>query len=324
MIGIRLTGAAFRTALVALLASASAALAQPSGRVVTLIVPYAAGGGVDVVARAVSEQLQQRLGQPVIVDNKPGASGNIGTHAAARASADGHTLLMVADPPFTANVSLMKNVPYDPVKGFTPVAEVVLGTMALTVNASLPPTSTQEFIDYVKARPAQINYGSSGVGTPHHLAMEFFKRVAGLNLMHVPFRDNAGATSNLLGGHVSAIFLPLNVSVTLPQDKVRILAVTSRKRSPAAPNLPTVIEAGLAGFDADVRFGILAPPGTPGDIVQRINAAINEVVRSAQFAAKMTALGLVPTGGTPEDYGQGVAADFAKWQKVIAEAGIGE
>ncbi len=113
----------------------------------------------------------------------------------------------------------MKNVPYDPVKGFAPVAEVVLGTMALTVNASLPLTTTQEFIDYVKARPAKLNYGSSGVGTPHHLAMEFFKRVAGLNLMHVPFRDNAGATSNLLGGHVSAIFLPLNVSVTLPQDR---------------------------------------------------------------------------------------------------------
>ncbi len=321
---VRSTGVAFRSALLALLISASAAVAQPSGRVVTMIVPYAAGGGVDVVARAVADQLQQRLGQPVIVDNKPGASGNIGTHAAARAPADGHTLLMVADPPFTANVSLMKNVPYDPVKGFTPVAEVVLGTMALTVNASLPTASTKEFIDYVKARPAQINYGSSGVGTPHHLAMEFFKRVAGLNLMHVPFRDNAGATSNLLGGHVSAIFLPLNVSVTLPQDKVRILAVTSTKRSPAAPNLPTVMEAGLEGFEADVRFGILAPPGTPNDIVQRTNAAINEVVRSAPFVAKMTALGLVPTGGTPEDYGRGIAADFAKWRKVIAEAGIAE
>jgi len=321
---VRSTGVAFRSALLALLISASAAVAQPSGRVVTMIVPYAAGGGVDVVARAVADQLQQRLGQPVIVDNKPGASGNIGTNAAARAPADGHTLLMVADPPFTANVSLMKNVPYDPVKGFTPVAEVVLGTMALTVNASLPTASTKEFIDYVKARPAQINYGSSGVGTPHHLAMEFFKRVAGLNLMHVPFRDNAGATSNLLGGHVSAIFLPLNVSVTLPQDKVRILAVTSTKRSPAAPNLPTVMEAGLEGFEADVRFGILAPPGTPNDIVQRTNAAINEVVRSAPFVAKMTALGLVPTGGTPEDYGRGIAADFAKWRKVIAEAGIAE
>jgi tripartite-type tricarboxylate transporter receptor subunit TctC len=321
---VRSTGVAFRSALLALLISASAAVAQPSGRVVTMIVPYAAGGGVDVVARAVADQLQQRLGQPIIVDNKPGASGNIGTQAAARAPADGHTLLMVADPPFTANVSLMKNVPYDPVKGFTPVAEVVLGTMALTVNASLPTASTKEFIDYVKARPAQINYGSSGVGTPHHLAMEFFKRVAGLNLMHVPFRDNAGATSNLLGGHVSAIFLPLNVSVTLPQDKVRILAVTSTKRSPAAPNLPTVMEAGLEGFEADVRFGILAPPGTPNDIVQRTNAAINEVVRSAPFVAKMTALGLVPTGGTPEDYGRGIAADFAKWRKVIAEAGIAE
>ena len=315
---------AVRVALLALAVSASGALAQPSARVITMIVPYAAGGGVDVVARAVVDQLQQRLGQPVIIDNKPGASGNIGTHAASRAPADGHTLLMVADPPFTANVSLMKNVPYDPVKGFKPVAEVVLGTMALTVNASLPTASTKEFIDYVKARPGTINYGSSGVGTPHHLAMEFFKRVAGLNLMHVPFRDNAGATSNLLGGHVSAIFLPLNVSVTLPKDKVRILAVTSAKRSPAAPDLPTVMEAGLEGFDADVRFGILAPPGTPDDIVQRTNAAINEVVRSPAFVAKMTALGLLPTGGTPAHYGRGVAADFAKWQKVIADAGIAE
>lgn len=311
------------TALV-LLVSIAGAAAQPSGRVITMIVPYAAGGGVDVVARAVVEQLQHRLGQPVIVDNKPGASGNIGTHAAARAAPDGHTLLMVADPPFTANISLMKAVPYDPVKGFAPVGEVVLGTMALTIHASLPTASTQEFIDHVKARPGKLNYGSSGVGTPHHLSMEFFKRAAQVNLMHVPFRDNAGAISNLVGGHVSAVFLPLNVSLTLPQDKVRILATAGRTRSAAAPQLPTLIEAGLAGFEADVRFGILAPLGTPPEIVQRYNAAINDVLQAPQLTAKLAGLGLVPTGGPPAKYREGIERDFAKWKTVIVEAGITE
>jgi tripartite-type tricarboxylate transporter receptor subunit TctC len=272
------------TALAVLLLS-SAAVAQPTGRVITMIVPYAAGGGVDVVARAIADQLQSRLGHPVIVDNKPGASGNIGTAAAARAAADGQTLLMVADPPFTANISLMKNVAYDPLKGFTPVSEVVLGTMALTIHAGLPTASVAAFIDYARARPGKINYGSSGVGTPHHLSMEFFKRAAKVDLMHVPFRDNAGAISNLVGGHVSAVFLPLNVSLTLPQDKVRIL-------SP--------------------------------DMVARYNAAINEVLRAPQFADKMAGLGLTPTGGTPEQYRDGIASDLAKWRKVIVDAGIGE
>src|SRR5258705_5682859 len=148
------------------LAVPSIAAAEP--RVVTLIVPYAAGGGVDVVARAEAEQLQQRLGQPIIIDNKAGASGNIGSAAASRAAPDGHTLLMVADPPFTANVSLMKNVPYDPISGFTPVSEVCLGTMALVASTSLLPATTNEFVAYVKARPGVLNYASSGVGTPHH------------------------------------------------------------------------------------------------------------------------------------------------------------
>jgi tripartite-type tricarboxylate transporter receptor subunit TctC len=311
---------AFAAILCALLAAPSGASAEQ--RVITLIVPYAAGGGVDVVARAVVEQMQQRLGATIIIDNKPGASGNIGSAAASRAAPDGHTLLMVADPPFTANVSLMKNVPYDPIAGFTPVGEVCLGTMALAANTALPPQTTQEFVSYAKARPGALNFASSGVGTPHHLAMELFKRAAGLDLLHVPFRDNAGAISALVGGHVPIAFLPLNVALPLPKDKVRIYAAASRQRTSAAPALPTLIEQGFADVDADVRFGLLAPPGTPREMVMRLNAALNESLKSPAVSEKFATLGIAPTGGTPEHYRDGVARDLEKWRKVVTDAGI--
>jgi tripartite-type tricarboxylate transporter receptor subunit TctC len=301
---------------------AGAASAQQAGRHISIVVPFAAGGGADVIARTIAEPLQQRLGQTVIVDNKPGASGNLGAAAVARSAPDGHTLLFTADPTFTANVSLMKSVPYHPVKDFTPIIEATTGTMALTAHTSLPATTTAEFVSLAKAKPGEINYGSAGVGTPHHLTMELFKITAKINLLHIPFRDTAGANTNLVGGHVSAMFLPLNVALPLPQDKIRILAVTSKERVAAAPQMPTLIEQGYPEMESSLSFGFLGPAGLPRDIVVRYNTALDEVLKLPQVSAKLNTLGLVPTGGTPESYGDGVAKELAKWQKVIKESGI--
>jgi tripartite-type tricarboxylate transporter receptor subunit TctC len=296
--------------------------AQQSGRMITIIVPFSPSTGPDILARVIGAELQTRLGQSVVVDNKSGASGNIGTQVVARAAPDGHTLLMTPDPPFTANISLMKNVPYDPLKSFTPIIEVAVGALALVVHSSIPVTSTQEFIEYAKARPGQINYGSTGVGAPHHLTMELFKLTTKVNLMHIPFKDSAGAVSNLLGGHISAMFIPTPIALSLPQDKIRLLAVTSTERVPAAPDLPTLAEQGLTGFEAVIRFGILAPVQTPREIVTRYNTVINEILLLPQFEEKIENLGLTSVGGTPEQFGEANAKTLVKWQRVLKEAGI--
>jgi tripartite-type tricarboxylate transporter receptor subunit TctC len=325
--GLRLGGAMKRRDFIKVIAGSAAAWsfparAQQSGGVITIIVPFSPGTGPDILARVIGAELQTRWGQTVIVDNKPGASGNIGSQFVARAAPDGHTLFMTPDPPFTANINLMKDVPYDPVKSFTPIIEVAVGTLALAVHSSIPVTSAQAFIEYAKARPGQINYGSSGVGTPHHLTMEFFKLTTHVNLKHIPFKDSAGAISNLLGGHISAMFIPTPLALPLPQDKIRLLAVTSTERVPAAPNLPTLVEQGLPGFEAVIRFGILAPVGTPREIVTRYNTVINEILRSPQFEEKIANLGLTTVGGTPEHFGEANAKSLVKWQKVLKEARI--
>jgi tripartite-type tricarboxylate transporter receptor subunit TctC len=296
--------------------------AQQTGRMVTIIVPFAASGGTNVLARLLGEELQKRLGRTVVIDNKPGASGNIGAQMVARAAPDGATLLLTADPPFTANITLMRNVPYDPSRSFAPIIEVAVGTMALAAYSSVPATTTPAFIEYVKARPGQLNYGSAGVGTPHHLAMELFKLTAQVNLSHVPFRDTAGSISSLLGGHVAAAFLPLNVALPLPGDKVRLLGVAANERLPGAPNVPTFTEEGIPEIEAGIRFGLLAPIGTPEATLRQFNTIADDILRTPEFAAKLQVLGLVPSGGSAEQYGRAIARDSAKWQKVVSAAGI--
>jgi tripartite-type tricarboxylate transporter receptor subunit TctC len=299
-----------------------AAAQKLSGRAITIIVPYTPGTGPDIVARTIGEELQQRWNQPVIIDNKPGASGNIGTHLAARAAPDGHTLLITASP-FTQNLSLFKNVPYDPVKSFAPVIQAAVGSIALAVHPSVAATSTQEFVDYVKARPGQINYASPGVGTPHHLTMELFKLTARANLMHIPHKDFGGAIASLVGGHVSAMFIPLHSALPVAQDRrIRLLGIASRERVRAVPELPTLAEQGLPGFEADVWFGMLAPAGTPPEIVAKYNTTINEILRTPQVVERLAKQGLVSVGGSPDRFGEFIANDIVKWRTVVKEAGI--
>jgi tripartite-type tricarboxylate transporter receptor subunit TctC len=300
----------------------SSAGAQQPGRAITIIVPYTPGTGPDILARVLGEELQQRWGQPVVVENKPGASGNIGTQVVARAAADGHTLLLTTSP-FTQNISLFKSVPYDPVADFAPIIQLVEGFMALAVHPSVPATSAQGFVDYVKARPGQVDYASPGRGTPHHLSMELFKLASGTDVKHVPYRGSAPAVQDLVGGHISAMFIPVHVGLPLAKDKqIRLLAVAYKQRVSVAPEVPTLPEQGINGVDLDFWLGMLAPAGTPRETVTRYNTVLNEILRSPPIVEKLTTQGFVSVGGTADDFGALVAKDLAKWRKVVKEAGI--
>jgi tripartite-type tricarboxylate transporter receptor subunit TctC len=305
-----------------LLALPSPAPAQTPGRTITLVVPFTPGTGPDIIARTIGEEIQRRWNQPVVVDNKPGASGNIGTQVVARAAPDGHTLLMTSNP-FTANISLLKDVPYDPIKSFAPIVAPGYGVLALAVHPSLPVKTTKEFIDYAKAHPGTIDYGSPGIGTPHHLAMELFKLSTGTDVRHIPYRGSAGAVTDIIGGHVKAGFLAVHLALPLLQNnQVRLLGVASLERSKVTPDLATLDSQGIAGFEVNLWYGLLAPAGTSRDIINRYNTVVNEILRQPQTVEALGKQGLTLAGGTPEQFAQFIAADAAKWQKVVKEAGI--
>jgi len=302
--------------------SLSTAGAQVAPRTITIIVPYTPGTGIDILARALGAELAKHWGQPVVVDNKTGASGNIGTQVAARAAPDGHTLLMIAKT-FVTNVSLFKNVPYDPVKNFAPVIKLATGSIVLAVHPSVPADTVPAFIRYVKAHPGEVNYGSPGFATPHHLAMELFKHATGTELVHIPYKGTSGVMSDLVGNHVSAMFVPTHVALPLAADKqIRILGVASAERVAAAPEVPTLAEQGVTGFEVDLWFGMLAPAGTAGDVVARTNAAVNQFLDSPAVKETLAKQGLITAGGPPEVLGALIEHDMAKWRKVIEQAGI--
>jgi tripartite-type tricarboxylate transporter receptor subunit TctC len=318
-----------RTCFVALLTAAGLAFsgsgAHPQGlsdRTITIVVPYTAGTGIDIVARMLGEELRERWNQPVVVENKPGASGNIGTQYAASRPADGHTLMVTANT-FVTNLSLFKSIPYDPQKSFAPIAEVATGALALAVHPSVPAQSARALIDHAKANPGKLNYASPGRGTPQHLAMELFKQTVAVDLVHVPYTGSAGAVRDLVGGHVSAMFIPLHTVLPLAKDnQLRLLAIGSPKRSPLAPDVPTLTEAGVTGFEVDLWYGLLAPAGMPQDLIGRYNRVVNEILSTAKVREGLEKQGLIPRGGTPEQLAQLIASDHVRWAKVIKDAGI--
>jgi tripartite-type tricarboxylate transporter receptor subunit TctC len=300
-----------------------AALAQGlSDRTITLAVPFTAGTGPDTLARILAEELRKRWKQPVVVENKAGASGNLGTQAAARAEPDGHTLLVTVNT-FVMNESLFKSLPYDPEKSFVPIAEVATGALALVVHPSLGATTLQEFEAAVKAKPGELNYASPGRGTPQHLAMELFKLTRDVDITHVPYTGSAGAVKDLLGGHISAMFLPVHTALPLAgSDQLRILAVGSERRAPQAPNVPTLAELGVANFDVDLWYGVLAPAGTPAPIVARYNEVLNAILAEPNVRELLEKQGLVPHGGAPAALAELIAKDRARWAGVVKRAGI--
>ncbi len=288
---------------------------------IRLVNPYAPGGVVDIVGRVVAQKLNESWGQPVIVDNRPGAGTAIGTEIVVRAAPDGYTLLATSSV-IATNVTLLR-LPFEPVADLAPVALVAQAPYLLAVHPSVPAKSVQELINLAKAKPGQIIYGSSGAGTTTHLAMELFRSAAKIELLHVPYKGGVPSASALFGGEVHAVFYTL--TAILPQaraGKVRVLAVSSAKRIETAPEIPTVAESGLSGFEVTGWYAVFAPAKTPRTIVNQINAEINRILQRPDVREIFVANDLVPLGGTPEALGDYLKIEIARWAKVIREAGI--
>jgi tripartite-type tricarboxylate transporter receptor subunit TctC len=310
--------------------SAALALASPnagaqglSANPITIVVPFTPGTGIDILARAIGERLRVRWNQPVVIDNKPGASGNIGAQAVARlAAANGHTLLMTVNA-FVMNPHLYKQVPYDPVAHFAPIIEVATGDLVLVAHPSLNVADTRALVAAVKASDGKVDYASPGVGTPQHLAMELFKQKASVFLNHVPYRGSAGAVQDVVAGHVKVMFMPLHTALPFARNgQVKVLAIGSARRSPQAPDVPTLSEAGFPGVEVDLWYGLLTTAGTAPAIVAKLNAEVNDILREPALVETLRTQGLVAVGGTPQDFAKLIAADFAKWGAVVKAANI--
>ena len=310
-------------ALAGAVAFGASAHAQPyPSKVIKLIVPTAPGGGNDVMARTLAAKLQERLKQPVIVDNKAGGNGVIGSEFVAHAPPDGYTLLFGYIATHGINPGLSK-VPYDPVKDFTPVGEIAEAQGVLVVNASLPVKSVQELIALAKAKPGTLSYASAGNGTAPHIAGELFRQQAGVDLLQVPYKGSGPAVMDTLAGNTQIMFPSLVAAGPhIKSGKLRALAVTGKKRSPLYPDLPTVAEAGVAGFEITQWYGIFAPAKTPKAIVDKLNAEIVAIMHEPETAKKFADQGADVVTGTPEEFGRFVQAELAKWARFIKDAKI--
>lgn len=319
-------GAAVLALGAALAGAAPAARAWAQGlsaRPVAVIVPYSPGTPPDIVARIMTEALQRRWSQPFVVDNRPGASGNIGTEAATRTAPDGHALLVTACT-IATNASLFRKLPYDPVASLAQIALLASIDFALVAHPSAGAT-VAEFLDRARRSPGRLNSACPGVGTPHHLAMELFKQRSGIDVAHVPYRGAAGAVSDILAGNVAAMFIPANSAVELAKDgRARILAVAAESRPPHAPDAPTMAEAGVAGVVVRDWYALFAPAGTgtPAEVVRRYNEAVNAALAAPEVAGALAGQGMTVIGGPPERLRDRLAANLGAWAKVIREAGI--
>jgi tripartite-type tricarboxylate transporter receptor subunit TctC len=293
-----------------------------SDRTITIIVPFSAGSGPDILARLAAEEIRVRWGQAVIVDNRVGASGNLGAAAASRAPADGHTLLLYVNT-VLMNAALSRNLQFDPVKGFAPIIEIARGSLALAVHQSQPFADAKAFIAASIAKPDQIRFGSPGRGTPHHLAMELFKLRTGAKLSHVPYSGTGGVVNDFIGGHVQSMFIPLHVGLTHAKaGLIRLLAVASDQRSSLAPEVPTLVEQGIANAEVDLWYGLSAPAGTPDEIVQRYNSVINDILKEQRIRQALLSQGLEAMGGSSKAFSALIEKDLPYWANVVQTAGI--
>jgi tripartite-type tricarboxylate transporter receptor subunit TctC len=287
-----------------------------------IVVPFTPGTGPDIIARFVAEHLSPKVGQPVVVDNVAGASGNIGSQQVARAKADG-TVLMSSVNTLVMNASLYKNLPYDPVTDFQPITLTAWGALVLVASPSQKPSTLAELVAAAKAAPKTLTYGSPGVGTPHHLSMALVEAMTGIEMLHVPYRGTAGAVQDLLGGQIGYMFLPVHVSAQyIKAGKLKAIAAGSPKRLPQLPDVPTLIEQGLAGADVDMWYGLFAPKGTPAEIVARLNKETASVLDSADAKQVFEAQGLLPATSTPEELAKILVRDKARWAEVVTKRGI--
>jgi tripartite-type tricarboxylate transporter receptor subunit TctC len=312
-----------KTALAVLLALCAAWSQAYPTKPIRVLAPFPAGSGVDVVARMIGTPLGQNIGQPVVVDNRPGAAGRIACELAARAAPDGYTLLLGNASTLAMLPSLDKRVAFDPVKSFAPIALISSSANVLVVHASVGVTSVPALIALAKAKPRSLNYGSAGSGNSTHLAAELFKLTAGVDLVHVPYKGTPPMITDLITGQIQLSFTSiLSALPHIQQGRLRPLGVTSLKRAASLPDVPTISEAGLKGYEMIVWQGLLAPANTPRAIVTRLNEEVVKILQMPETRERLTAQGLEPVGGTPEQFASYIASEAAKWSKVIRIAGI--
>ena len=310
------------TAIAASVMAAPASAQNYPVRTVRVIVPYAAGGNTDIVARMIAQHLTTTWGQQVIVDNRPGGATNIGSELVARAQPDGYTLLM-GGASNAINMTLFRKPPYDTLKDFAPIALCTVGANLLSVHPSIPAKNLRELMALARARPGSLNFASSGIGSSNHMAGELFKLMANLNITHVPYKGNTPALADLVGGHVEMGFAGITAQIPLMDaGRLRGIAVSSRERFPAIPKIPTFNESGLPGYESSTWFGLLAPVGTPPDLVRKVNAEVGKILARSDIKDKLSADGQVPGGGTMEDFDKFIRGEIAKYAKVIKAAKV--
>ncbi|MCC8960906.1 tripartite tricarboxylate transporter substrate binding protein [Bradyrhizobium sp. Pear76] len=317
MAGLRYALVFVAVLLIVSISSSHADAEDYPARPVRIIVPFGPGGPADVVARQIGNILQEGLGQPFVVENRTGAGGVIGTLEVAKAPADGYTLLMMSNTQ-TANESLVPQRKYELMQDLTPIAPLNSSDLVIAVHPDVPAKTLQEFIALAKAQPGKLNYASSGQGTPYHMAGELFKATAGIDLVHVPYRNSGEARSGIIGGQVQMMIdaVPA-MAPNVGESQVRALATTGKTRSAVLPNVPTVAEAGVSGYEATIWLGLMAPAGTPKPIIDKLNTAVNAAIRRPDVEKLWAAQGAVPMTMTPEAFDQFLRADIVKWADVV-------
>ena len=290
---------------------------------VRIIVPFAAGGPTDIVARTVGQQLTLAFGQPVVIDNRPGAGGVVGADLAAKSAPDGYTLLLCSTGAMAINPGLLPSMPYDPVRDLAPITLVVTIPYLLLVNPSYPAQSVKELLALARAKPGQLNYGSAGNGTTSHLAMELFRSMANIQVTHVPYKGSAPAATDLVGGQLQLLFdAPPSSLPFVRSGRLRALGISTMRRTALLPDMPTINEAGVPGYEVLTWSGICAPAGAPRAVIARLNEAIVKGVTSRETRERFAALGADVVANSPDEYRKFILAELAKWSRVIREAGI--
>jgi tripartite-type tricarboxylate transporter receptor subunit TctC len=315
-------GVALLTAAIASALATVAAAQNYPARPITLVVPFPPGGSTTIVARIVTDRMADAIGQQFVVDNRGGAGGTLGTRQAAKSAPDGYTIALGYTGTLAIAPSLFPNVGYDVRADFAPIGRIGVAPSAVVVHPSFPAHSVAELIAYAKANPGKVNYGSAGIGTVGHVAGEYFAITTGIKLIHIPYKGTGPAITDLLGGHIPLSFSPIPaVHESAKSGLLRMLAVTSAKRSALLPDMPTVAESGVPGFDAVLRYGLVAPAGTPRPIIERLNAALRGVLDSAEVRNRLAIEGAEPLPSTPEEYAADIDHEETQWSKVIKASG---
>jgi tripartite-type tricarboxylate transporter receptor subunit TctC len=292
-------------------------------RAITLVIPFAPGGSTSIVGRGIADKMSELLGEKVVVDNRPGAGGTVGTKAVAKSDPDGYTLLLGYTGTLAIGPSLYKNAGYDPRKDFAPIGLIGNAPNSLVVHPSFPAKTIAELIAYAKANPGKVNFGSAGAGTVSHITGEYFAASAGIKLVHIPYKGTGPALTDLLGGHIPMAFAPIPAShPSVSAGLLRALAVTSTTRSSLLPDVPTISESALPGFDASLYYGLAAPAGTPRPIIDRLNKELRAALASDEVRKQLTQDGTEITPGTPEDYAAFIDKDEKKWSQLVKASGV--